>query len=105
MKSKDILKEGEILKDRRTGKTSENSTRNTTRNNDTSKPTDAASAYKASFGEAKYRTSYGRHRTATVEMLDGSNHIATYNGVTHEWRGDVAQIPAPHRRAVEGYYA
>ena len=94
MKGKNILKEGKIPKDRRTGRISNNKLGCVSGTN-----------YAASFGEALYRTSYGRGHTAKIEMLDGSNYAATYNGITREWCGDFDKIPDGCKKAVEGYYA
>ena len=91
MKSKDIKKENRVPKDRRLGRIDKQPTNSN------------ADKYRSSFGEAKYRTQYGV-RTATVELLDGSKCVATYNNITKQWYGDAERVPNSHKAAVEGYY-
>ena len=95
MKSKNILKENRIPKDRRLGRIDKQPTNGNTDSN--------ADKYRSSFGEAKYRTQYGV-RTATVELLDGSKRVATYSNITKQWYGNAEMIPSWHKTAVEGYY-
>ena len=98
MKGKNILKEGRSFKDRRTGKM------NNEQLTDTIGGIVKPNSYQASFGDALYRTSYGRNHTAKIELLDGSNYVATYNGQTKEWSGDFDKVPSGCRKAVEGFY-
>lgn len=100
MKGKDIRTKHKAPKDRRTGrKLNDKLLDNVTGGADT--PTD--SNYKNSFGDEKYRIKY-KGKEATIILLDGSNHTATYNSYTHEWYGDVSSIPDGQKRAIEGFY-
>lgn len=56
------------------------------------------------FNDALFQIKYGRSKTATITLLDGTNRTATYNGKTHEWDKGAVYIPDYMRKTIEKYY-